>query len=269
MIESISSPAGGLDQASNTLATSLARLATGARINSAKDDAAGLAIASQLAVQLGSSNQALRNINDGLSVAETAGGALGQVADGLQRMRELALQAANGSNSASDRLAIQNEISQLGQGLDQLAAQTEFNGQKLLDGGFGTRIQSGPNAGDTQQLALGDASAQGLGVAALDVTSTAGAAGAVAAIDAALANVGAQQGAVGAAQAGLDSAAAALSGSYENLAAAKSRIADTDYAGESAKLAQGGVRQQAAVKALALYNANQSAALGLLQPPKA
>lgn len=264
MIGSIPSPANSLTQATGALDKSLNRLSTGLRINAAKDDAAGLAIATRMAAQLGS---ALRNISDGLSVAETAGGALGQVSDSLQRMRELALQAANGTNSAADRQAIQTEISQLGQGIEQISAQTQFNGQKLLSGGFSTQIQTGPNVGDTQPLSLGDASAQGLGIAGLDVTTAAGADNALQAIDQAIASVGAQQGTVGAAQASLNSASAAVSGTYENLAAAKSRIGDTDFAGESASLAQAGVRLQAAQKALSLYNANQSTVLGLL--PKA
>lgn len=267
MIGNISSPVSGLDQATNSLSTSLNRLSTGLRINSAKDDAAGLAIATQFAAQLGSDNQALRNINDGLSVTETASGALNQVSDSLQRMRELAVQAANGSNSASDRQAIQAEFSQLGQSLDQLSAQTQFNGQKLLDGSFNVQIQAGPNAGDTQALALGDASRNGLGIASLEVTSAQGATSALDAIDQAISNVSAQQGAVGAAQASLNSAAANLAGTYENLAAAKSRIADTNYASESANQAQANVREQVAVKAISLYNTNQSAILGLL-PPK-
>ncbi|MDO8933816.1 MAG: flagellin [Rhodocyclaceae bacterium] len=267
MIVSIPSPANSLTQAAGTLDKTLNRLSTGLRINAAKDDAAGLAIATRLAAQLGSDNQALRNINDGLSVAETAGGALGQVSDSLQRMRELALQAANGTNSAADLQAVQTEISQLGQGIDQISAQTQFNGQKLLSGGFSTQIQTGPNVGDTQPLSLGNVSAQGLGIAGLDVTTAAGADNALQAIDQAIAGVGAQQGAVGAAQASLNSASAAVSGTYENLAAAKSRIGDTDFAGESASLAQAGVRLQAAQKALSLYNANQSTVLGLL--PKA
>jgi flagellin len=268
MIGNIPSPASGLDQASNALATSMNRLSTGARINTAKDDAAGLAIATQLSVQLGADNQALRNINDGLSVAETAGGALGQVSDTLQRMRELALQAANGSNSASDRQAIQNEFSQLGQSIDQVSAQTTFNGRNLLDGSFSTQIQSGPNVGDTQPLSLGDASGKGLGIAGLDVTSPTGAADAINAIDQAIATVGSQQGAVGAAQAGLNSAAAALTGTYDNLAAAKSSTADTDFAAASTNLSQARIKQQVALKALSLYNANQSTILGLLPTPK-
>lgn len=268
MIGSISSPANSLNQATNSLTTSLNRLSSGSRINSAKDDAAGLAIAAQMATQLGSENQALRNINDGLSVAETADGALGQVSDSLQRMRELALQAANGTNSVSDRQAIQAEFAQLGEGLDQLAAQTEFNGQKLLDGGLSIQIQSGANVGNTRSLALGDASASGLGIAGLDITSTQGAADAVDAIDQAIASVNTQRSAVGAAQASLSSAAASLTGTYESLAAAKSRIADTDYASESSNLSQTRVRQQAALQAVALYNANQAATLDLLPKSK-
>jgi len=269
MIGSISSPTNGLNLASDSLATSLNRLSTGSRINSAKDDAAGLAIAAQMAAQLGSDNQALRNINDGLSLAETAGGALGQVSETLQRMRELAVQAANGTNSASDRQAIQSEFSQLGQSLDQLSTQTQFNGQNILNGSFSAQIQSGPNAGDNQTLALGDVSTKGLGIASLDVASVLGATSALGAIDQAISNVSSQQGAVGVAQASLNSAAASVSGTYENLAAAKSRIADTDYASESANLSQANLQQQAALKAVSLYNGNQASILGLLQPPKA
>lgn len=269
MIGNILSPASGLDQASNLLTTSLNRLSTGLRINSAKDDPSGLAIASQLTAQLGSDNQALRNIGDGLSVAETAGGALGQVTDNLQQLRGLAVQAANGTNSAGDRQALQAEFSQIGQNIDQLAGQTQFNGQKLLDGSFNTQIQTGADVGNTQPLALGDVSTAGLGIAGLDIGTAAGAANAIGAIDQALANVGSQQGNVGAAQASLNSAAADLSGTYDNLAAARSRTADTDYAAASGTLAQAKVQQQAALKALSLYNANQSAVLGLLPTSKA
>ena len=268
MIGSVSAPTGGLDQATASLTNSLRRLSTGLRINSAADDAAGLAIASQMTAQLGADDQARRNIGASLSLAETAGSALGQVSDTLQRMRELAVQAANGTNSPSDRQALQEEFSQLGQSIDQLSAQTQFNGQNLLAGNFTAQVQSGPNAGDSQLLALGNASSAGLGIAGLDVTTAAGAASALSSIDQAISNVGSQQSAIGAVQAGLTSATANLSGTYENLAAAKSRIADTDYAGESTNLVQAQVQRQAALKALSLYNANQAAVLGLLPTPK-
>lgn len=248
----------------SSLETALKRLGSGSRINSAKDDAAGLAIATQMAAQLGGNSQAMRNVYDGLSLTEVAGGGLSQVSESLQRMRELTLQAANGTNNASDLQAIQGEIDQLGEGLDQIAGTTQFNGQNVLDGSFSAQLQTGPNAGDTQTLALGDASRQSLGIAGLDVSSPANAASALDAIDNALTKVNAQQVDIGAAQAGLNSTLANLSGSYENLAAAKSRIADTDYAAEASNFSQSQVRAEAANRALSAYNKMQKGVLGLL-----
>lgn len=248
----------GLDRATNSQATSLNRLSSGSRINSAKDDAAGLAIATQLAAQLSSNSQALRNVYDGLSVTDTASSALGQVSDNLQRMRELAVQSANGTNSASDQQALQAEFSQLGQNLDQVATQTQFNGKNLLDGSFSTAIQSGPNAGDTQSLSLASTSQAGLNIGGIDITSSANASTAIDAIDQAIASVSSQQSSIGAAQAGLNSAASSISGTYEQLAATRSRIADTDFSSETSNLSLSNVKQQAALKALSLYNANQS-----------
>lgn len=264
MIGQISFPASGLEQSQNSLTKSLNRLSSGSRINSAKDDAAGLAIATAMAAQLGSNNQAQRNVNDGLSVMETAGGALSQVSESLQRMRELSVQAANGTNSASDRQAIQAEISQLGQGIEQIVGNSQFNGQNLFDGNFSAQLQVGPNAGDTSQLALGNASASSLGINELDATSQSGAASAIQAIDGAISTVSSMQGAIGAAQANLSSTSVSLANTYEKLASSRSRITDTDYASESGNLTQSNVRQQAAVRALALYNANQANVLSLL-----
>jgi len=257
-----------LNNAQNALATSLARLSTAQRINSAKDDAAGQAIASAMDAQLRGSSQATRNVYDGLSLTSTAEGALGQVSDSLQRMRELTIQAANGTNSASDRQAIQSEIDQLSQGLQQIADTTQFNGQKLLDGKFSVQLQSGPNAADTTALALGNGSPQALGVAALDVTTPAGAANALQSLDSALASVNGQRADIGALQAGLNSTLANLSGTYENLASAKSRIVDTDFAKESANLSRNSTLQQVATQALKLYNDNQASVLGLISPTR-
>lgn len=252
-----------LNGAQTALAVSLARLSTAQRINSAKDDAAGLAISSRMESQLRSDNQAIRNVYDGLSLTDTAEGALGQANESLQRMRELTLQAANATNGASDRQAIQAEIDQLQQGLGQLAETTQFNGRKLLDGSFSGQVQAGANVGDTRPLAIGSATPQSLGVGALDVTSAAGAQSALQAVDGALNEVNGMRAEIGAVQAGLSSTLANLQGSYENLAAAKSRIVDTDYAQESTNLSSNMVRQQAATRALALYNANQSNTLGI------
>lgn len=178
-----------LDTANTALSESLARLGSAKRINSAKDDAAGLAIAEAMSAQLSSDNQAIRNVYDGLSLTSTADSALGQATDSLQRMRELAVQAANGANNAADRQALQTEFNQLGQGLDQLANRTQFNGQKLLDGTFNGQAQAGPNPGDTQPLSIGNGTPQALGVAALEVTTPAKAANAIEALDNALVRV--------------------------------------------------------------------------------
>jgi len=132
------------------LKTSLERLSTGLRINSAKDDAAGLAISERFTAQIKGLNQGVRNANDGISLAQTAEGALGEVTNNLQRIRELAVQASNATNTADDRAALQNEVSALVSEIDRVAQQTTFNGTKLLDGGFsGAVFQIGANAGDS------------------------------------------------------------------------------------------------------------------------
>jgi flagellin len=132
------------------LAVSLQRLSSGLRINSAKDDAAGLAISERMTTQIRGSNQAIRNANDGVSLAQTAEGGLGSVSDALQRIRELAVQSANATNSASDRAALNVEAQQLKDEIDRVATQTTFNGVNLLDGSFtNQQFQVGPNAGET------------------------------------------------------------------------------------------------------------------------
>ncbi len=139
-----------LDRSQNSLAVSLQRLSSGLRINSAKDDAAGLAISERFTSQIRGLNQAVRNANDGISLAQTAEGALGSAGDILQRIRELSVQSANATNSASDRKALNQEVSQLVQELDRIATTSTFNGQKLLDGTFGTaQFQVGANANET------------------------------------------------------------------------------------------------------------------------
>lgn len=134
----------------NSLAQSMQRLSSGLRINSAKDDAAGLAISERMTTQIRGLNVAVRNANDGISLAQTAEGAMASVTNNLQRMRELAVQSANATNSSSDRAALQAEVSQLSQEIDRVATQTDFNGTKLLDGSFSAQaFQVGPNAGQT------------------------------------------------------------------------------------------------------------------------
>ena len=154
-----------LNTSSKGLDTSLQRLSTGFRINSAKDDAAGLQISNRLTSQINGLNVAVRNSNDGISLSQTAEGALQQSTGILQRMRDLALQSANGSNGASERAALQSEVSQLKQELDRIATTTSFGGRKILDGTFGSQsFQVGANAFETISVSIGAASASRIGV---------------------------------------------------------------------------------------------------------
>src|SRR4051794_8788740 len=144
-----------LSTSGNQLATSLQRLSSGLRINSAKDDAAGLAISDRMTTQISGLNQAGRNANDGISLSQTTEGALQELTNNLQRIRELAVQSANATNSASDRNALDQEVQQRIAEIDRIASQTSFNGRKVLDGSFGgATFQVGANVGETISLAL-------------------------------------------------------------------------------------------------------------------
>ena len=157
-----------LSKSGQAQSTAMERLSSGLRINSAKDDAAGLAISDRMTSQIKGLNQAMRNANDGISVAQTTEGALGQVTDALQRMRELSVQAANDTNTASDRLSIQKEVSQLQQEITRISTQTQFNGKALLDGSFVTqKFQVGAYADQTISFSIGDARAASMGANAL------------------------------------------------------------------------------------------------------
>jgi flagellin len=166
-----------LTTSQSSLAQSLQRLSSGLRINSAKDDAAGLAIAERFTSQIKGLNQAARNANDGISLAQTAEGGLGTAGDLLQRMRELAVQSANGTNSASDRASLQQEVSQLQQELNRVATTTQFNGQNVLDGSMsGTQFQVGANANQTIDVGIASAKGSDIGnyglTYATDATTT-------------------------------------------------------------------------------------------------
>jgi flagellin len=155
-----------VDKTQNQLTTAITRLSSGLRINSAADDAAGLAISDRMTAQINGLNQAAQNANDGISLAQTADGALSSVSDDLQRMRELAVESANATNSPSDRAALQQEVSQLETEIDRVATQTQFNGINLLDGSFtGQQFQVGANAGQTVTIAsIASARSSALGV---------------------------------------------------------------------------------------------------------
>ena len=165
-----------LNTSQSMLGTSLQRLSSGLRINSAKDDAAGLAISERFTAQIRGLNQAARNSNDGISLAQTAEGSLGELTNNLQRIRELGVQSSNATNSASDRVAMQAEVTQLLAEVNRVSAQTNFNGVALLDGSFLTQaFQVGANVGETISVAsIIDATTSGLGLTATSVTSTAG-----------------------------------------------------------------------------------------------
>ena len=154
-----------LNSSQSSLATSMQRLSSGLRINSAKDDAAGLAISERMTSQIRGMNQAVRNANDGISLAQTAEGALGEIGNNLQRIRELSVQSSNATNSTSDRTAIQAEVTQLTSEIDRVSKQSDFNGTKLLDGSFSSQLfQVGANSGQTigvSQIANSTAGALG------------------------------------------------------------------------------------------------------------
>ena len=173
-----------LNSSQNALSTSLQRLSSGLRINSARDDAAGLAISDRLTSQIRGLNQAVRNANDGISLAQTAEGALQESTNILQRVRELSIQSANGSNSGSDRAALQQEVSQLQQELTRIAETTTFGSRAILDGSFaGEAFQVGAFANEVINVSIGGAAATDIGSNRVDVagTATAGLGGVVAA----------------------------------------------------------------------------------------
>ena len=153
-----------LSQTQGDVQTALERLSSGLRINGAKDDAAGLAISERFTSQINGLNQAIRNANDGTSLAQTAEGALNETTALLQRMRELAVQSANATNSATDRSALQSEVDQLKQEINRIASTTEFNGRTLLDGSFTSQaFQVGANSNQTISISIENASGSGLG----------------------------------------------------------------------------------------------------------
>lgn len=246
---------------------SLQKLSSGARINSAKDDAAGAAIIQQFAAQIIGSNQAVRNLSDGVSLAQTAEGALGSISDNTERLRELSVAAGNGTLSASDRQALQAEADALSQSNKDIVNNTQFNGQAVLQGGQ-FNFQAGANAGD--QLSLNNASLGGQAglnsvAGRIDLSSSAAATASLQELDADLETVAGQRANLGAFQSRLDSGIQNLQTTAINTSAAKSRVADTDYAAESAKLAQENIRSNAGLAMQVQARANASQVLSLLR----
>jgi len=255
-----------LDRSGQSLANSLQRLSSGLRINSAKDDAAGLAISNRFTAQIRGLNQAVRNANDGISLSQTAEGALGETTELLQRMRELSIQSANGTQSATERTTMNSEVTQLLAEVDRIASTTTFGGRALLDGTFTAQtLQVGSAANQTISISIANSNATTLGVASIDISTQAGAQSAIAAIDTALGTIDSTRGNLGAVQNRLLSTISNLQNVAENVSAARSRIMDADFAAETANLTRASILQQAGISVLAQANALPQQTLALLQ----
>jgi len=241
------------------------RLSSGKRINSAKDDAAGLAIATRMDANVRGLNQAVRNANDGISLSQTAEGAMGGISNILVRMRELAVQSANGTLGTDDRDAIQTEVDALISQIGDIAGRTTFNGTNLLDGSASIDIQTGLNTGETVNIAVGDLTASGLGVDALDLSTAAGASAALATLDTGIQTVATERANLGAQQNRLEAAVDTLTSTVTNLSDAKSRIEDADFSAESTNLAAAGILAQASTAMLAQANQSQQGVMNLLR----
>ncbi len=254
-----------LFSSSNALNTSFERLSSGQRINRASDDAAGLQISDRMTAQINGLNQAVRNANDGISITQTAEGALGETTNALQRIRQLAVQSQNGINSAEDRLALQKEVSALKTEITRIADSTEFNGTSLLDGTLDASFLVGANSGQNIDVAIGtDFDAAGLSIDSLTVASAGSAGSALSLIDNALSTVGAQRADLGALANRFQSTIRNLSNVAENVSAARSQIMDTDFAKETANLTQNQILQQASISVLTQARQTPQAALALL-----
>ncbi|VVT20731.1 Flagellin [Sphingomonas sp. EC-HK361] len=250
------------------LSTAMERLSTGKRINSAKDDAAGLAIATSMTSQIKGMTQAIRNANDGISLAQTADGALGEVTNMLQRVRELATQAASGTYSSNDRTNLQTEVTALTTQIGTIVTGTKFNGVAIFGAtgaGTTTKIQTGANASETVDIATGDLSSLvGLTTSVAGADGTAATA-AITAVDTLLTTLNTTRAGLGASQSQLQSAANNLSSNVTNLSDARSRIEDTDFSAETANLAKAQILSQASTAMLSQANQSQQGVLKLLQ----
>ena len=258
--------------ANNALQTAMERLSSGKRINTSKDDAAGLAIASKMTAQIRGMNQAVRNANDGISFAQTAEGALSEVTNMLQRIRELAVQSASGTYGSADRTNLNAEVTELKAQITQILATTEFNGTRIFNSNASgatytaasasVSIQAGANSGDT--VAISFSSLADL-ASATAVDTSANATTALGNVDTALTNVNATRAKLGAAQSRLESTVNQLSNNVTNLADARSRIEDADFSQETTNLAKAQILSQASTAMLAQANQSQQGVLSLLR----
>ena len=270
-----------LSLSQSSLATSMQRLSSGLRVNSAKDDAAGLAIAERMNSQVRGMTVAMRNANDAISLSQTAEGALGRVGDIFQRMRELAVQSANGTNTADDRTSLNAEFVQLAQEATRTLGGTQFNGQNILATTNASTFQIGANnstsidqitiaafnwSTNTNITAvLGTAVITGTSVPTVQILTDTTAQGALTSIDTAINAVNSQRANFGAAQNRFENVISNLAVSVENQSAARSRIMDADYASETANLSRASILQQAGNAMVAQANQLPQQVLALLR----
>ncbi len=256
----------------SALATSMQRLSSGLRVNSAKDDAAGLAIAERMNAQVRGMNVAIRNANDGISLAQTAEGALGKVGESLQRMRELAVQARNSSNSGSDKESLGKEFAELAKEVQRVLGGTTFNNTSVLGAAATLTFQVGANTTSNDSI---DVSTKNMttdstitAVTGASITSTSDAAALKTVIDnldTALNTVNSERATLGATQARFESVISNLQISVENQSAARSRIMDADFAAETANLSRAQILQQAGTAMVAQANQLPQSVLSLLR----
>ncbi|MFD1414338.1 flagellin N-terminal helical domain-containing protein [Oceanobacillus jeddahense] len=245
---------------------SMLRIASGQRINSAADDPAGLAISEKMRAQIRGLNVAIRNAQDGVSLLQTAEGAVNETHAILQRMRELSVKSANGTYSESDRQIMQEEIEQLREGLTQIGRDTEFNKQSLLDGSFtDKRIQAGANAGQYVDISIGDVRAGALGIDEIDISTQEGADAAIGIVDKAIEQISSQRSNLGALQNRLEHTINNLYNTVINLTQAESRIRDADIAKEMMLYTKHSLLGQVAMAMLAQGNQQPQMILQLLQ----
>jgi flagellin len=276
-----------------SMSQTMERLSTGIRINSAKDDAAGLAISSKMTSQINGLNQAVRNANDAISMIQVAEGAMGEMTNMMQRMRELAVQSISDSNTSTDRTALDAEFDQLRLEVERIADNTQWNGTNLLDGSIGTAgvvtFQIGANAGQTVAVTFKDFENDTANVATtalqvftgnkinasgtagtndlvdLDIATSSNAATALTALSGAISSIDTERASLGASMSRLEYAAENLTNVSQNSSAARSRIMDADYASETTELARTQIIQQAGTAMLAQANQSQQAVLALLR----
>ena len=263
-----------LSKSQSSLSTSMQRLSSGLRINSAADDAAGLAISQRMSAQVRGMNVAIRNSNDGISLAQTADSALASVGDSLQRMRELAVQAQNSTNSGSDKDSLNQEFQQLGSEIGRVLAGTTFNGAAILGASAGAlTFQVGANTTANDSITITttnmttDASITAVTSSVIDSTVASGSAlnTVIDNIDAAINDVNSQRATFGASQNRFNAVVSNLQSSVENQSAAASRITDADFASETANMSRAQILQQAGTAMVAQANQLPQSVLKLLQ----